>query len=168
MGVWSNRCCLKIQKPLLNSVTHILMGHRSLQPTGLAAGCFYVHASDTSGPPQRHRRGQFSKLQLTLTAENCSEAHILPGHFTKYTLRLVHVNPHPSGQRHIGTSSLPHTYTQTQTHSGHLSSGKYLPQGQTWQGIPMRSSVISVTSAPFCSLFLEMALEPQMTKAMVQ
>lgn len=102
MGVWSNRCCLKIQRPLQNSVTHILMGHRSLQPTGLAAGCFYVHASDTWGPPRRHRRGQFCKLQSTLREE-----------FYRDILQNTHWHLHPSWQRHIGNSPLPHTNTNT-------------------------------------------------------
>lgn len=88
------------------------MGHRSLQPTGLAAGCFYVHASDTSGPPHRHRRGQFSKLQLTLTAENCSEAHFTRTFYKIHTGTCTQLTSQwTETHRHLFTSTHVHTNT---------------------------------------------------------
>lgn len=114
---------------------------------------------------QTQKGTNFVKLQLTLTAENCSEAHFTRTFYKIHPETCTLALTSQRTETHtVGTSSLPYT----RTHSGHLSSGKYLPQGQTWQGIPMRLSVISATSAPFCSLFLEMTLEPQMTKAMIQ
>lgn len=58
-----------------------------------------------------------------------------------------------------------HASLQTETHARHLCRTQWLisSQGQTWPGIPMRLSVIGATLASLCSLFLELALEPQMT-----
>lgn len=165
VALWSNWCCLKIQRPLLNSEIHISMDHRSLQPSVLPAGCSQVQPDPSLHAPRKSRRRQCSDSQPRWQKKSkIVLKRISPGHFMKRTVRRTHLQSHHCRQRH---RHLSHSHAYTHTHTQSVVEWLISSQGQTWQGIPMRLSVISATSA-FCSLFLEMALEPQLTEAMEQ